>query len=307
MIFIYNCSYFVDTNEDEMPGLPIEPEIVSEITTEALSEVSPVTVETLPDMESPVPADDSRTLEETEYEAVEEVLHEVEPPEEDHMEDFEVSGLEVVKDSDLESDDENSDDSEDESVSDTGDTVTNIVDDEADHQTDEFGTSINEEAISRLQGEIDTDKTEHDSSNKIRESEDIFHDAVDGRDTNTDKANIGEDPGGETDTPVQTDPDNSCDVDTTTLSKHSEIESDIDNKKHVEDTVTKDESESIVDVVENNNVETHSDGNVDCNTDLSVISEGDISETNKETSVDIKDEVTDGTVTSLTDTKAEQV
>ena len=176
-----------------MPGLPIEiepePEVVAEILNETLNEVSPVTEDTIPDLEI---EETTRTgiLEGLDHyggeDDKEEPLNEVEPPDEDEIEDDEPPDKEIdgiFGDQKIDSDQE-SDDEVDET--DTVITGTIIQVDSSETDTDQIETQLEKliTDIDNANSDAEQKATESDSQNGSdveikRDSSEEFQDAAD--------------------------------------------------------------------------------------------------------------------------------
>lgn len=233
-----------------MPGIPIEPDLISEC--ENLNEVSPVTMDTLVDTEQAIDLaetsgtdiDESCTYDEAEVEAVEEELHEVEPADEDQMEDIEPPTVEIIgpdstDDSDNEDNDEEGNDdnnnlnmesnendslnnnssAEDGAEINAGDNLDKNNFDEQDNSNETPADGQIEDVIDRLKVDFVSDS---DTNSDKKENGETFHDALDGNkiaNVNLGSTELTEDPGGQ-----------ASDSDSKTIGTDNENETDSDNK-----------------------------------------------------------------------------
>ena len=192
-----------------MPGLPVEiepePEIVTEILTESLNEVSPVTEDTIPDLDGEETTG-TGILDEDSFDDVEdgkeEPLNEAEPPDEDEIEDDEPPDKEfdgIMGDQEVESDQESDTEGEEDEVNvDETDSVipgTDLdktetdTDKETDTETYKTVTDVDGTQSDSEQGrtaesedikEPVSDKQSNDIDNGMkRDSSDEFQDAAD--------------------------------------------------------------------------------------------------------------------------------
>ncbi|XP_053408833.1 rho guanine nucleotide exchange factor 12-like isoform X6 [Mercenaria mercenaria] len=209
-----------EVTEDGMPGLPIEPEIVSEL--ETLNEVSPGTMDTLVDADSAlelteisgIGSDEMGNYEEAEVEAVEEELHEMEPPDEDQMEDLDIdtpivkiTGPDNDESDEDEGEDDSDDDDDDDDDNDNKDEDTNRsgrVEDEMteEHDVDDIDNGDNkltgqtDDVMDRLRVDANTEgDSDTDASSDKKENGEVFHDAIEGQEERN-NTEITEDPGG---------------------------------------------------------------------------------------------------------------
>lgn len=187
--------------EDNMPGLPIEPEVISQ--TEALSETSPSVLDTLVDTEPALSYTESTSddggykITEAEIEKLAEELHEIEPPDEDQIDDFESPAVEITgPDTDLDDGDSDEDDENQEN--------SDRAQDEADgeNKNDLSGQNSNtcansEDVMDRLKADnVDGNGESDATSEGQRNSGEVFHDAVDSNDIGKEHEKLTGDPGG---------------------------------------------------------------------------------------------------------------
>ncbi|KAL4228501.1 PDZ domain containing 1 [Mactra antiquata] len=306
-------------SEDNMPGIPIEPDLISE--TENLNEVSPGTMDTLIDNEqaldiaetSGTDLEDSNTFEEDETEIATEELHEVDPAEEDQMEDIETPTVEIIGPdiSDGSDDDDNDDDNGDDNVDNDNNNNTSMENNEIDtnddnntsvendNNNDDGGDSVEsqdkddgnvdgnnqlENVIDRLKID-DTASGDSDTNGEKKDNDDgegeIFQDAVDSKkidNDNMDITELKEDPGG-----IVSDSDNKT-MDTETVSG--------ENNKPAEDANNE---------TSNNNIE------LDKNIEMVQQTQNTESASNDSNKDSASETQTDASVTGLGDSSSDQV
>ncbi|XP_052805006.1 uncharacterized protein LOC128234667 isoform X6 [Mya arenaria] len=200
----------VEVAEDNMPGLPIDPE-----ETGPLNETPPGGSDSLVD-DTEIDYEENAGAEVYKYddaEQLDEALHEVEPPDEDHLEDLDTPVVEIQgPESDLNDDDDNhEDDEETESEQDVDAEIDEgKAEDEDDTEGDSGTDTVNagtaesgnsdEAVLDRLTGEPEgTEGDSVDGDGSKRDSGEVYHDAEDnsGDDPAAEQTdNIGEDPGG---------------------------------------------------------------------------------------------------------------
>ncbi|WAR06695.1 ARHGC-like protein [Mya arenaria] len=200
----------VEVAEDNMPGLPIDPE-----ETGPLNETPPGGSDSLVD-DTEIDYEENAGAEVYKYddaEQLDEALHEVEPPDEDHLEDLDTPVVEIQgPESDLnDDDDDHEDDEETESEQDVDAEIDEgKAEDEDDTEGDSGTDTVNagtaesgnsdEAVLDRLTGEPEgTEGDSVDGDGSKRDSGEVYHDAEDnsGDDPAAEQTdNIGEDPGG---------------------------------------------------------------------------------------------------------------
>lgn len=273
-----------------MPGLPIEPDVISQ--TETLSETSPGALDSLVDNEAtlnfgePISDDGGYRIEEADIEQLNVELHEIEPPDEDQMEDSDTPAVAVTgPDSELEGEDEENgdddDDTEENSVN-TEQGLTNETDCQVNGGT-EGGVSI-EDVMDRLK--VDGGDSAGDSdarSEGQRSSGEVFHDALDSNESEDQQTELRNDPGG-----TGSEKTDSSEKDSNIVDKSKEKPPDTNEGTSVDNNT--DQQSSIEElengIKSNNNIEKACD---------TVQSES------------CEDNVTDTTVKSLNETPSEQV
>ncbi|XP_052253309.1 uncharacterized protein LOC127859834 isoform X3 [Dreissena polymorpha] len=212
---------YAEVSEDNMPGLPIEPEVTSDIT--PLNETSPGALDSLVDAESSLDLEEQGLTEdykfdETETEQFDEELREVEPPDEDHLEDSDTQEVEFDVDSD------NASDNEDDTEEDKEETENKPKSDEEkpDEDVDEeevnvdagkadakFEDSKDSDGVNeRLHGDLENapgENCESESVSDRRSSGEVYQDALDdnGKVVNEKNVELTEDPGGSSVDPVK--------------------------------------------------------------------------------------------------------
>lgn len=323
-----------------MPGIPIEPEpeIVSELSSETLNEISPGMCDTMPDFDSLTGGSQDETpavYEEAEVEAVEEILHEVEPPDEDTMEEFNLPIIQLDEPLN-DGDDEESDDDDD--VKDGVDGGLSGDDNNNDANTQDVkavkGVTVSDSETDPLQDlenitNNGNDKTEEDVMSRLKvdsnhngdsdgnsdtsenKSGDIFHDAVEGDESAEKHLEMQEDPGGslsqdsevkgeqtgniENGHSVNSANDILCDLSGDKGESSSCIDTETGTNVDDSSLVTQSKSDSEPETVDNQSSKLDGENNEMLNSDT----------TSPDSS--INETGTDDTVTSLNDKNAEEV
>ena len=200
--------FLTETNEEGMPGLPVEiepeSETVTELVTEKLNEISPVTEDTIPDLDIEETTktgilDDLENFEDIEDDK-EEPLNEVEPPDEDEIQDGEPPDQivnEIMGDQEIESDQESENEEDgDETDSPLHGTDVDQVEGESNREADTDtlktvtdGTdSETEQGRTEVAGEEEQAESDNQNSNDAdikRDSSEEFQDAADKLDSKT--------------------------------------------------------------------------------------------------------------------------
>lgn len=231
-----------------MPGLPIEPDLISQA--ETLTETSPGAQDSLVDNEpamnfgEPVSDDGGYKIEEAEIEQLDEELREIEPPDEDQMEDVETPAVHITgPDTDL--DDDADDEDGDENPEDSG-KETSENNGQANGELNNTCAN-NEDVMERLKvdeadGNGESDGNSEKSDGK-RSSEEVFHDAVDPSEIEQQKQLTG-DPGGTDNTDSNKKDNNIGEEDKETVPESNDnsdnVDKDIENELKSNNNIEKD-------------------------------------------------------------------
>ena len=299
-----------------MPGLPVEiepeTEIVSElVNTEKLAEISPVTEDTIPDLDGDETTktgilEDLENFAESEDER-EEPLNEVDPPDEDEIQDDDPPNKivkEIMGDQELESDGESESDEEDDDENDSAIPRTDVdqVDGEGNREgdTDTFKTLTDGTDSENEQGRNEV--VDNENSNTVdmkRDSSDEFQDAAEKLDG--DKADSKDENDKEIEQINEDNKISSDNTDETDRNIHDDHEGTpvdpvVDNTENT-DTGKSEEQDQVTDIDHNANIENQPGENDGIGDDCKTKDETDGQES----------ELSDDTVTDLRTSSADTV